>query len=201
MWKKLSAVFAVILALTLTGCGSSSGPTVYTTQITRNINVDGYILNGTSVNLGTANVFAGIDSLGGDFRSFLDFSLASNLPPNAVIDYAGLRLYINDILPGGASVPIRIELVEFIPPLSAADFNTPAVGSTVVLDTITPADLGNIVPIDGYIEIPVTPLVQTAWSHGNFFQVRIMYGPSLVPPGVISINETTSPPELRVDFF
>jgi len=200
MWKKLSAVFAVLLTLTLTGCGGSSSPTVFTTQITSSASVDGYIVDATPPFLGTASLFAGIDPVGGvsESRAFLDFDLANNLPSNAVIDYAALRLYINGIQPGGASVPIRIELVEFPPPLRASDFNTPAIGSTVVLDTIRPVDLGIN---GGYIDIPVTPLVRTAWSRGNFFQVRIMEDLGLVLPGMIEINETAFPPKLRVDFF
>ncbi|WP_183353346.1 hypothetical protein [Geomonas silvestris] len=200
MWKKLSAVFAVLLAVTLTGCGSSNnGPTVFTTQITSSATVDGYIVNGTPPFLGTASVFAGIDPIGGatETRAFLDFDLTS-LPPNAAIDFAALRLYINSIQPGGASVPIRIELVEFPPPLITSDFNTPAIGTAVVLDTIRPIDLGIN---GGYIDIPVTPLVRTAWSRGNFFQVRIMEDLGPVLPGIIEINETNFPPKLRVDFF
>lgn len=201
MWKKLSAVFVVLLALNVTGCGSSgsSSPTVFTTQITSSASVDGYIVDSTPPFLGTASVFAGIDPVGGvsESRTFLDFSLAS-LPSNAVIDFAALRLYINGIQPSGGSVPIRIELVEFPPPLVASDFNTSAIGSTVVLDTISPVDLGIN---GGYIDIPVTPLVRTAWSRGTFFQVRIMEDLGLVSPGVIEINETNFPPKLRIDFF
>jgi hypothetical protein len=200
MWKKLSMVFAVLLALTLTGCGSSnSSPTIFTTQITSSASVDGYIVDSTPPFLGTASLFAGIDPVGGvsESRAFLDFDLRS-LPSNAVIDFAALRLYINNIQPGGASVPIRIELVEFPPPLVGSDFNTPAIGSSVVRDTIRTVDLGSN---GGYIDIPITSLVSTAWSRGNFFQVRIMEDLGPVLPGTIEINETGFPPKLRVDFF
>jgi hypothetical protein len=219
MKRTFLAAIIVFISIALTGCGgggSSAPATVFSTQILSDPAIDGDIsvpVSGIPIIItqgNTQSVFAGIDPFNlTEFRAFLDFPLSGpgGVPANAVIVSATLDIFINNVtvlVPPADTVPIRIDLVSFLPPLIASDFDrtilTPL--STLSIGSIISADIGTHVLVD------VTSLMVTAQNLGlSDFQVRILedFGP--VTPGLIEINDTTGvnrvdlAPLLRVDFL
>lgn len=214
--KRIVYALFVVLSLVLGGCGdgSSSRPSI-TTQILSDPAFDGDIRQDpqtgafTITQGNTQSVFAGINPVtGAEYRAFLDFPLtgAGGVPGNAVILSATLDIFIDSIQPQPlfGSIPIRIDLVSFLPPtLVASDFSRtaqPPLASLTVVPAIAQADLGRHVPID------VTPLMQEAQRLGlPDFQVRILQDAGA--PGLIEINDTTGAnqtalaPLLQVSYF
>jgi hypothetical protein len=147
------------------------------------------------------SVFAGIDPTTlQEFRAFLHFPLAS-IPFNGIIQSATLDLFIetgSDLPPTG-SIPIRLELVSFPPPVLVTDYDEGALPILAVRTfPISAADIGHHVVVD------VTSLMVTAQANRlQNFQIRILedFGP--VTPGIIEIDDTTSAtaPLLKVFFF
>jgi hypothetical protein len=193
-------LFAAALFLIIAGCGGGgdSPPDIRQTQILSDSLYDGDIeQTGPSTAVVTQgmgpqvqNVFAGIDPASGDeFRAFLHFPL-DTVPGNARIDSAFLEIYIDDIEPPGAVIPVRIELVSFPQPMVATDFDRtaqPPITYTILSPRLGPSDLTKYVPID------VTELMKQAQRLGlNDFQVRILQ--DLGPPidGLFSIDDRTS---------
>ena len=138
-------------------------------------------------------VLAGIDpSAGTEFRAFLDFPLngPDGVPGNAIIDSAYLEVLVDDLNPTGGSLPVRVELVSFQPPLLTPDqFDRaaqPSLAAVLVSGDVTGADIGQ------YVSVDVTQLMVQAQRLGLVdFQVRIMedLGPAI---GVLmEVDDTT----------
>jgi hypothetical protein len=194
-------VFAVAALVVLAGCGGGGGdspPDILQTQILSDSGFDGDIEqtgpDSATVTQGMGpnvqQVLSGIDpATGNEFRAFLHFPLNS-VPGNAHIDSAFLEIYIDDIQPKNAVIPVRIELVSFQQPMVATDFDRtaqPALTYTTVSPPLGPSDIGKYVPID------VTNLMIQAQRQGLAnFQVRIME--DLGPPidGLFVIDDSTS---------
>lgn len=190
--------------LSLAGCGGG-GDTVarspVVTQILSDAAFDGDIQqtapNTFTITQGMSptvqNVLAGIDPVTlTEFRAFLDFPLngAGGVPADAAIDSAYLEIFIDDLQPPGASLPILIDLVSFQPPtLVGTDFERtaqPPLASTIISPPITGADVGT------YVSVDVTSLMVQAQRSGlPDFQVRIME--DLGPPvtALMVIDDTT----------
>ena len=196
--QSLRAV-ALISFLALAGCGggSDNAPEITQTQILSDSGNDGDIeqtgADSAVVTQGMGpqvqQVFAGIDPASGDeFRAFLQFPL-DTVPAKANIDSAFLEIYIDDIQPPDAVIPVRVELVSFAQPMVATDFDRtaqPAITYTILSPRLGPTDLNKYVPID------VTDLMRQAQRLGLAdFQVRIMQ--DLGPPidGTFAIADAT----------
>lgn len=200
---------AIILACALFGlsaCGGGDGdrgPQTFIAQILSDSSYDGDIQQtgpGTYVvtqgmSSTVQSIFAGIDPGGGtEYRAFLDFPLTGQdgVPGDALIQSAFLDLYIDDLQPTTATLPVLIELVSFDPPtLIETDFDRtqqPPLASITISPPIGRSDVGNIASID------VTPLMQEAQRRGLAnFQIRIME--DLVPAvsALMEIDDTTGP--------
>jgi hypothetical protein len=190
---------AAALLVVVAGCGGGDDhpPDIIQTQIFSDSGYDGDIEqtgpDSAVVTQGMGptvqSVFAGIDPISGDeFRAFLHFPL-DTVPGAAHIDSAFLEIYIDDIQPPNAVIPVRIELVSFQQPMVATDFDRtaqPAIAYTTLSPRLGPSDRGKYVPID------VTDLMDQAQRLGLAdFQVRIME--DLGPPieGLFTINDST----------
>jgi hypothetical protein len=219
-FKSLSITAACAL-LSLTGCGGGNDepPQTFTTQILSDSGFDGDIEqtgpDSATVTQGMSptvqNVLAGIDPdpvAGTEFRAFLDFPLTGSggVPGNANIDSAFLEVFIDDLQPTNAVVPVRVELVTFQPPtLLPTDFDRtlqPALAAVTISPRLAAADVGTYVPID------VTSLMVEAQRRRlPDFQVRIME--DLGPPitGLFAIDDSTGSnraaraPLLTVTYF
>jgi hypothetical protein len=206
--------------LSLAGCGGGGdtvAPSPVVTQILSDAAFDGDIQetapNTFTITQGMSptvqNVLAGIDPVTlTEFRAFLDFPLTGpgGVPADAAIDSAYLEIFIDDLQPPGASLPILIDLVSFQPPtLVGTDFERtaqPPLASTTISPPITRADVGT------YVTVDVTSLMVEAQRSGlPDFQVRIME--DLGPPvtGLMVIDDTTGAnrsaraPLLTVTYF
>jgi hypothetical protein len=196
--KPLRMVAAALL-IVVAGCGGGDDhpPDIIQTQIFSDSGYDGDIEqtgpDSAVVTQGMGptvqSVFAGIDPISGDeFRAFLHFPL-DTVPGKAYIDSAFLEIYIDDIQPPNAVIPVRIELVSFEQPMVATDFDRtaqPPIAYTTLSPRLGPSDRGKYVPID------VTDLMDQAQRLGLAdFQVRIMQ--DLGPPieGLFTINDST----------
>ena len=216
-FKSLSITAACAL-LALTGCGGGNNdPQPFTTQILSDSGYDGDIEqtgpDSATVTQGMSptvqNVLAGIDPVAGtEFRAFLDFPLTGSggVPADATIDSAFLEVFIDDLQPTNAVVPVRVELVTFQPPtLLPTDFDRtlqPPLAAVTISPRLAAADVGTYVPID------VTSLMVEAQRRGlPDFQVRIME--DLGPPitGLFAIDDSTGSnraaraPLLTVTYF
>jgi|SRR5882757_7414938 len=218
MHFKLLRLAAVSVLLALAGCGGGSDnpPEPFQTQIYSDSGFDGdieqtsattaVVTQGMGPNV--QSVLAGIDPVAGtEFRAFLHFPLGgpNGVPANARIDSAFLEVFINDLQPADAVVPVRIELVSFQQPMVATDFDRtaqPALAYTILSPKLGPADTGKYVPID------VTGLMVEAQRRGLAdFQVRIME--DLGPPidGLFAMDDSTganrsaTAPLLTVTYF
>jgi hypothetical protein len=209
--------FAALMTVTLamSGCGGggdSSPPPPVVTQILSRAAFDGDIKfespNLFTIVQGNApSVFAGIDPFTGfEFRSFLDFPLtgAGGVPGSAIIKSATLDIFIDSITiqPTASSIPIRIELVTFLPPtLVASDFDRtvqPALAFTTVIPPISRADVNRHVLVD------VTSLMVEAQRRGlTDFQIRILKDDGFISTGLIEIEDAiiNRAPLLTVSYF
>ncbi len=217
---RIPAIAAACGMLFLSGCGGTEtddGPRTVTTHILSDPSFDGDIEriapDTYTVTQGMSStvqsVLAGIDPVGGtEFRAFLDFPLGGSrgVPGDALIDSAFLELYVTNLDPITARLPLRIDLVAFQPPtLVGTDYSRsvqPALASVTVSPDISRSDVGNYVPID------VTPLMREAQRLGLAdFQVRIMedLGPPI--PALMIIDDSTGSdrdsraPLLTVTYF
>ena len=221
MKKTLLSAIMVFLILALTGCGNdhnNATPTIVTQILTDSV-YDGDILENPpgvfTITQGMSptvqSVFAGIDpSSGAESRAFLDFPLTganNGVPGNAVIVSATLDIVIDSVQSLASTIPIRIDLVSFQPPiLLATDFDLgiqPALATTTIL--ISSAN----VAVNPHVLVDVTSLMEEAQNRVlPDFQVRILQDPSVVaPPGLIEIDDTTGAnrtllaPLLQVQYF
>jgi len=220
MFFKLLRLAATSSLIVLAGCGGGGDnidqPEIVQTQILSDSGFDGDIeqtgpdtatvTQGMGPNVQT--VLAGIDpNTGDEFRAFLHFPLGGpgGVPANARIDSAFLEVFIDDLDPTNAVVPVRVELVSFQQPMVATDFDRtaqPPLAFVTVSPRLGPSDVGKYVPID------VTPLMVEAQRRGLAdFQVRIME--DLGPPidGLFAIDDSTgsnrgkTAPLLTVNYF
>ena len=220
MYLKTFAIAASCTLLSLAGCGGDDGgdpPPTFTAQILSDSVYDGDIEQ-TSPDTATVtqgmsptvqSVLAGIDPVAGtEFRAFLDFPLtgAGGVPADAAIDSAFLEVFVDDLQPSNAVIPVRVELVTFQPPtLLPTDFDRtlqPQLAFTTISPRLSGADVGTYVPID------VTSLMVQAQRLGlPDFQVRILedLGPPI--PGLFAIDDSTGAdrsaraPLLTVTYF
>jgi len=221
MFFKLLRLATASSLIVLAGCGGGGGdgndqPQTVQTQILSDSGFDGDIeqtgADSAIVTQGMTptvqNVLAGIDpNTGDEFRAFLHFPLGGpgGVPANARIDSAFLEVFIDDLEPTNAVLPVRVELVSFQQPMVPTDFDRtaqPPLAFVTVSPQLGPSDLHKYVPID------VTPLMIEAQRRGLAdFQVRIME--DLGPPidGLFAIDDTTganrgkSAPLLTVNYF
>src|SRR3569833_1302299 len=220
MFFKLLRLAVVSSGLVLAGCGGGGDSIdqheIIKTQILSDSGYDGdieqtgpdsaVVTQGMGPNV--QSVLAGIDPVSGDeFRAFLHFPLggAGGVPANARIDSAFLEVFIDNLDPPNAVVPVRVELVSFQQPMVATDFDRtaqPPLAFVTVSPRLGPSDVGKYVPID------VTPQMVEAQRRGLAdFQVRIME--DLGPPtdGLFEIDDTTGSnrgkpaPLLTVNYF
>lgn len=210
MKVKIYAVLMLVMILGLSACGggdSVSTPT-FTTQILSNPLVDGDIEQISPIDFritpsNSQSVQVGIDPVTGtETKAFLHFPLRSvgnDVPLNAFIKSAFLDIVITiiDPLPLNGTIPIRIDLISFPPPLAAEDFDKVVLASTTISPPISQIDSGTSVPVD------VTTLMIAAQDLGlTNFQIRIQVGDGFVTPGIIEINDTNAlAPLLEVTYF
>lgn len=212
MRRNLIWVVLAVVMFAVTGCGSSSDDRVFVeTVIASDPAVDGDIVDVAGIATpivslvnrdGLLGVRAGVD-IGNDdiYRAFLHFPLTS-VPLNARIDSATLSIVIRSVtvLPPTASIPIRIELVSFTPPLIPGDFDQLPTLSAPIIATISSLDVSREVNVD------VTPLMVQAQIRGlDNFQIRILQENDFTTaiPGLIEIDEATAAnePLLTVVYF
>lgn len=191
----------------LSGCGGgdggSAGPQPVVTHILSDPTYDGDIeqtspssftvTQGMSGNVQT--VLAGIDPTAGtEFRAFLDFPLngPDGVPSNAIIDSAYLEVLVDNLMPPNGSLPVRVELVSFQPPiLTPNQFDLtaqPSLGAVLVSGDVTGADISH------YVSVDVTPLMVQAQQLGLVdFQVRVMEDLGPAVDVLMEIDDTTAP--------
>lgn len=210
------ACASALIGLAGCGGGGDSAPETFQTQIYSDSAYDGDIeqTSPTTATVtqgmgpGVQKVFAGIyPDTGTESRAFLHFPLggSNGVPAAARIDSAFLEVFIDDLVPDNAVIPVRVELVSFQQPMLATDFDRtaqPPLAYTILAPSLGPADLGK------YVAIDVTGLMIEAQRRGlPDFQVRILE--DLGPPidGVFSIDDSTgadrakTAPLLTVTYF
>ncbi len=198
----ISIVGALLCLAACGGDGNRGVPPQVVTQILSDSRFDGDIeqTSPTSYTVtqgmspSVQSLLAGIDpTTGNEFRAFLDFPLSGSggVPGDAIIDSAFLEVLVDNLIPDNGSVPIRVELVEFQPPiLIGSDFDRaaqPPLGAVLVSGDVTVADIGHFVPVD------VTSLMIQAQQLGLVdFQLRIMedLGPPILT--LMEIDDTTA---------
>lgn len=211
MKKRILWLVLATVVFALAGCGSNDRPLIQTT-ISSDPAVDGDIVDVAGVRTvslvsrdALTGVLAGVDPVNNDvYRAFLDFPLTW-IPTNHIINSATLSIVIRSVtvVPPTATIPLRIELVSFDPPLIGNDFDRSILlplATTVVSPPISSADVNREVNID------VTSLMAEAqFRRLPDFQVRILQDNDLLTtvPGLVEIDEETvaNEPRLTVVHF
>jgi hypothetical protein len=211
MKRTFLALMTVWVILLAAGCGEGGDSHHrFTGEILSDANIDGdirldpntgFLTVTRVVNDAAVSVFAGVNpSTLEESRAVLDFNLDS-VPLDAVIDSATLDIVIDSILPINGSIPLRIDLVDFAPPLVGTDFDRallPPLETMTVVPPVSPADLNLHLLID------VTALMTVAQVEGRAdFQIRILEDFGIaVSPGLIEIDERSdaTAPLLKVVF-
>ncbi|HEY6097156.1 MAG TPA: hypothetical protein VIU83_03805, partial [Candidatus Deferrimicrobium sp.] len=191
--------------------GGSSGPTTVVIQTLSVQGVDGdigftpppppggsFLISQAS---STQNVLFGVDSIGTEFRAFLDFPLdGSNgggvVPLGAVIVSANIEIFVNNITLS-STVPTLIDLVPFpVTGLTPADFNSSPLAIRTPLNLFS-SDIGNFVLID------VTSLMVEAQLQG-LPNLQLIFLLDFVPgaAGLVNLNDgpASLAPLLTVQF-
>src|SRR5262249_10584276 len=117
-----------------------------------------------------------------------------------------LEIFLDDLQPNTATVPLLVDLVAFQPPsLVQTDFDRsaqPALASVRISPPINNADIGT------YVSIDVTSLMIQAQRQGlPDFQVRVMLDAGPPIPGLMIIDDSTGAnraqraPLLTVNYF
>lgn len=223
MRKTNVAGVVIVLALLLAGCGGGDPePATVVTQILSDPAVDGFVAEDLqsatlaqpveAADPGVGFIRVGIDPASGlsgtEYRGFLHFPLggAGGVPADAVIVSATLEIFVTGVSFHAGSVPVRMDLVDFAPPLVAADYDPEGPGSLPSLLTrstfrIFPSDAGG----EGVL-VDVTSLMQEAQRRGlPDFQVRLML-PLDIPgvSGLVTIDDrasvTATAPLLQVEY-
>jgi hypothetical protein len=198
----------VFLVLALSGCGGDSR-TIFVAQILSDPGVDGYIaedLNSSSLSSpvtagtpGVGFVRVGIDPLTGvlgtEYRGFLHFPLNGStgydtIPSTASIVAATLEIFINSVQ-FDTSVPTRMDLISFPPPLINTDYDVTLQPSILTRSTFN--ILSSDAPRRIAVRIDVTPLMREA-QHDQLtdFQVRLLL--PFDPPGANGLFEIDDGP-------
>lgn len=178
MRRSLSVGVALILVLSLSGCGGGESRTIFVAQILSDQQADGDIAfdgAGFTITNGPDTLFFGIDDNDPNFpeyRAFLDFPLNGStgqdvVPASARIVSATLEVFINQVS-FATVVPTLIDLVTYpITGLRGQDFNSPPLAFRSL--EFFGSDLGI------YVAIDVTPLMVEAQRLGLAdFQVRFL---------------------------
>ena len=206
--RKIGILWLVgVLALVLAGCG---GEDWHSTVVIRSLSdqpVDGdvgftasstYLISQADV---ARNVQYGIDSLGTEFRAFLDFPLDGStgggvVPLSAVIVSADIEVYVNNVTLS-SSVPTLLDLVPFpLTGLTSADFNS------VPLLTRTPFNIRSS-DINNFVRIDVTSLMVEAQRRGlPSLQLRFLLDLVLGASGLVQLDDGVlgRAPLLTVEF-
>jgi len=210
----IGLMMALLMIVAITGCGGGDDRSLIQTQIVSDAGVDGDIVEDlagirTLTLVGrdaVPGVLTGVDPVNGDvYRAFLDFPLGGSVPLNAIIQSATLSIVIRSVtvIPPTGSVPIRIELVSFDPPLVTSDFDRTLLlplATTTIVPPISSADVNREVNVD------VTSLMTEAqFRKLPSFQVRIMQENDFLSsvPGLVEIDESSdaNAPVLTVVYF
>jgi hypothetical protein len=208
MNRNFFALMMMLVALALSGCGGGDDRPLVRLEIVSDAAADGDIERiGSSftINQNVPSLFAGRDPVfQEDLRAFLDFPL-DNLPVNARIQSARLDVVIRsvDAIPSTATVPIRIELVQYPPTaLAAVHYDQPALIGTSIITSVSFLDIPTS-PTDGRsVSVDVTPLLVAAQARGlSDFQIRILQDSNFAQRGVIEIDDDLDPPLLFVNYF
>ena len=206
MRKLLYLGFAAIVALALNGCGGHTDP-VYVAQILSDPGLDGYIaedLDTGSLSFpvlasGTGFVRVGINPsiglFGTEYRGFLHFPLDGStgdaIPADASIVSATLEIFINTVQ-FSSTVPVRMDLVDFPPPLISSDYDVVVQPPLLTRNTFNILDTDPIPPRVGVL-IDVTSLMREAQFLGLLdFQVRLLL--PFNPPGASGLFEIDDGP-------
>ena len=222
MKKTTLTAITMFMILAMTGCGNdhNNPPLTIITQILTDSVYDGDILltspTTSTITQGMSptvqSVFSGKDPNAppNEYRAFLDFPLTgpNGVPGNAVIVSATLDIVINSVSLQSPddTIPIRIDLVSFQPPiLIASDFD-PGIQPALATTTIAPPI--SLMDVNHHVFVDVTSLMVVAQNFGlPDFQVRILENPGAISPGLIEINDTTGAfrvflaPLLQVEYF
>jgi len=206
MRKSLGFGMAVILTLVLAGCGGDS-PRVFVAKILSDPGVDGYIaedldtgiLSPPVLAVGTGFVRMGIDPLlgpfGTEYRGFLHFPLDGStgfdaVPADALILSATLEIFINTVQ-FASVVPVRMDLIEFPPPLISEDYDVVLQPALQTRDTFS--ILSTDAPRRVAVQIDVTSFMQEIQRRGSLeFQVRLLL--PFNPPGANGLFEIDDGP-------
>lgn len=220
MGKILRLGAVAIIVLVLAGCGGGESRPVFTAQILSDPGVDGHIAEDLStgtltppVNAGTPGVGfvrVGIDPalglFGTEYRGFLHFPLDGStgfdeVPIDASIVSATLEIFINSVQ-FATSVPVRMDLISFPPPLITTDYDVVLQPSILTRGTFD--ILSSDAPRRVAVVIDVTSLVQEAQVQQlPDFQVRLLL--PFDPPGAAGLFEiddgpVSTAPLLTVEF-
>lgn len=211
MKKLLFALTMLCMICALTGCGGGNSRTFTVKEILSDETVDGYVVEDPNTGSLTvtevtrdlqSSVLAGVDPVSlKEYRAFLDFPLQNVVPGRANIESASLDIFVRSILPRNGTIPIRLELVSFTPPLAQSDFDRqflPALAAATIFPSIDATEVGAHVVVD------VTHLMDVAQSLGLAdFQLRVLEDPGALSPGLVEIDDSTSDtaPLLRVRYF
>lgn len=203
---------AGVLALVLAGCGGSSGPDLFVFEQLSDQTVDADI---AYTGVGSPTIFPasstqtiqiGVDGVGTEYRGFLDFPIAGQIPNNADVRNAYIEVFVGSV-PFGAIVPVLVELVDFPLPLVASDyFRDPP---SPFLPAVLARSIFNFRPSDAVaprpaVRIEVTSLVREALLRAQpDFQLRILLDPAVLGPGIVQLddNAAQTAPLLHVEYF
>jgi len=201
------------LTLALAGCGGGddrSGPIVF--ERLSNLAVDGdiaYTGVGSPIIFpasSTGTIQIGVDGGGTEYRGFLDFPIAGQIPLNADVRLAYIEVFVGSV-PFGANVPVLLELVDFIPPLVESDyFREPPIP---FLPPVLARPIFNFRPSDAIaprppVRIEVTTLFREALLRAQpEFQLRILLDPFVPGPGIVQLDDDAAEtaPLLHVEYF
>ncbi|UPU35830.1 hypothetical protein M1B72_20690 [Geomonas paludis] len=206
LWLVLAAVLVA-----LAGCGGGEDRPLIETTIASDPAVDGDIVDVAgvrTVSLVTRDalpgVLAGVDPVNDDvYRAFLSFPLTA-IPVNHIIRSATLSIVIRSVtvVPPTATIPLRLELVAFDPPLVGNDWDR-----TILLPLANPVVVSvSSADVNREVNIDVTSLMDEAqFRRLPDFQVRILQDDDLntAVPGIVEIDEATvaNEPRLTVVHF
>jgi hypothetical protein len=201
-----------VLALALAGCGGSSGPDLLVFEQLSDQTVDADIaFNGVGSPIifpasSTGTIQIGVDGGGTEYRGFLDFPIAGQIPNNADVRSAYIEVFVGSV-PFGAIVPVLVELVDFPLPLVASDYFRdppspflPAVLARSIFD-FRPSDA--VAPRPA-VRIEVKSLVREALLRAQpEFQLRILLDPAVAGPGIVQLDDDAAQtaPLLHVEYF
>jgi len=202
-----------VLALVLAGCGggdSRTGPIVFEQLSDQAVDADiAYTGVGSPTIFpasSTGTLQIGVDGGGTEYRGFLDFPIAGQIPLNADVQLAYIEVFVGDV-PFGANVPVLMELVDFNPPLLASDYfrePPPPYLPPVLARSIFAFRPSDAVAPRIPVQIEVTSLVREALVRAQpEFQLRILLDPAVPGPGIVQLDDDAAQtaPLLHVEYL